>query len=306
MKKILLFTIIIILIPIIIIGIDNNEEIVNIIKYGIYTNKVIAVKNTTNNEIIKVPIEEYVIGVVAGEMPISFNDEALKAQAVASRTYALKKKETSKKDYDVTNDTNYQVYLTDDQMKEKWKGNYEKNINKVKNAVLKTKGEVILYNNNLIDAMFFSTSNGYTENSIDVFTSNLPYLVSVDSLWDKTESPVFSSTNSVSEKEFLFNLGLQDNYINITDIKRTKTGRLISLKVNGKTFDSMTIRKIFNLKSTSFTINISNDIVTFNVSGYGHGVGMSQYGANGMAKEGYSYKEILKHYYQGSEIKKIN
>lgn len=307
MKKILLFTLLIILIPLFIIGLNNSTLIINKIKYGIYNNKVIRVKKSSDGQIINVPIEEYVIGVVAGEMPASFNDEALKAQAVASRTYALNRASSSKNDYDVTDSTQNQVYINYDDMKEKWKGNYETNLLKIKNAVLSTKGEVVLYNNNLIDAMFFSTSNGYTENSQDVFSSSKPYLVSVSSLWDKTESPVFNSTNEVSKSEFLFNLGLENkNNIVIENIKKTNTGRVISLTINGKNFNSNKIKNAFNLKSTSFDINVLEDKVIFSVTGYGHGVGMSQYGANGMAKEGYNYKDILNHYYKNCEIKKVN
>lgn len=307
MKKILLFTLLIILIPLFIIGLNNPYNIINKIKYGSYNNKVIRVKKNSNGEIINIPIEEYVIGVVAGEMPASFNEEALKAQAVASRTYALNHAELSKNDYDVTDGTQNQVYIDYDKMKEKWQDNYDEYLNKIKNAVLSTKGEVILYNNNLIDALFFSTSNGYTENSGDVFSTSKPYLVSVSSSWDEAESPVFNSTSEVTKKEFLFNLGLENNNdIVISEIKKTNTGRMISLTINGKNFNSNEIKNIFNLKSTSFDINILSDKVIFNVSGYGHGVGMSQYGANGMAKEGYNYQDILKHYYKNCEIKKIN
>ena len=192
-------------------------------------------------------------------------------------------------------------------MKEKWQNNYDMYVSKVKEAVAQTKGEVVLYNNNLIDAMFFSTSNGYTENSEDVFSSNMPYLVSVDSSWDKEESPVFSSTKEVSKSEFLFNLGLDTkDSINIESIEKTNTGRVKTIVINGKKFESSKIRSAFDLKSTSFTINVNNDKVVFNVNGYGHGVGMSQYGANGMAKAGYKYNDILTHYYKNCDIKKIN
>ena len=210
-------------------------------------------------------------------------------------------------EYDVEDGTNSQVYIDVNKMKEKWQNNYEKNYKKIKEAVLATKGEVILYDNNLIDAMFFFTSNGYTESSVDVFSSDLPYLISVESSWDKDESPVFSSTHEVSKKEFLFNLGLDINSaLNITDIKRTSTGRVKTINVNGTTYKGTKIRSAFNLKSTSFIIKQLEDKIIFEVTGYGHGVGMSQYGANGMAKEGYTYDEILKHYYKNSEIKKIN
>lgn len=307
MKKILLLTLTIILIPLFIIGLTNRNEILNKIKYGFYSNSTIKVKKSKTNEIESVPIEEYVIGVVAGEVPASFDLEALKAQAVASRTYALEHKQRSKTNYDVMDNTQNQVYINYEDMKNKWKNNYDENLNKITNAVNSTKGEVLLYDNNLIDAMFFSTSNGYTENSENVFSSKKPYLVSVPSPWDKQESPVFKTTSLISKKEFLFNLGLPDsNEINISDVKTTNTKRVISLNINGKKFKGSEIKSIFKLRSTSFSIEIQEDKVNFIVNGFGHGVGMSQYGANGMAKEGYDYKDILKHYYKNCEIKKIN
>lgn len=307
MKKILLLTLTIILIPLFIIGLTNRNEILNKIKYGFYSNSTIKVKKSKTNEIESVPIEEYVIGVVAGEVPASFDLEALKAQAVASRTYALEHKQRSKTNYDVMDNTQNQVYINYEDMKNKWKNNYDENLNKITNAVNSTKGEVLLYDNNLIDAMFFSTSNGYTENSENVFSSKKPYLVSVPSPWDKQESPVFKTTSLISKKEFLFNLGLPDsNEINISDVKTTNTKRVISLNINGEKFKGSEIKSIFKLRSTSFSIEIQEDKVNFIVNGFGHGVGMSQYGANGMAKEGYDYKDILKHYYKNCEIKKIN
>ena len=306
MKKIIFITIIVILVPTIIVGFNHKEEILYKIKYGSINNVVIKVKKTKTKEIEDVPLEKYVLGVVAGEMPVTFNIEALKAQAVASRTYALKKKEL-KNDYDVEDGTNNQVYITKEDMIRKWNTNYNINYNIIKKAVEETKGEVILYENNLIDAMFFSTSNGYTENSEDVFSSEKPYLVSVESSWDKEESPVFNSTAEVSKQEFLFNLGLPDNdVVQISDIIYTKGNRVKTLKINGKIFEGKEIRKIFNLKSSCFTIKEENDKITFNVIGYGHGVGMSQYGANAMAKKGYKYKDILKYYYKNCEIKKLN
>ena len=307
LKKILLFTLAIILIPLLIIGLTNTSNILYKIKYGSINNKVIKVKRNDSQVVESVPLEKYVIGVVAGEMPASFNIEALKAQAVASRTYALNKAQNNKNDYDVDDGTSSQVYIDETEMKEKWQANYEENLNKIKQAVADTKGEVILYNNNIIDAMFFSTSNGYTENSSDVFQNSLPYLKSVESKWDEAESPVFSSTKEVSKDEFLFNLNLSssDN-ISIDNITKTNTGRVKTVTINGKTFESSKIRSAFNLRSTSFNIQVEEDKVIFNVNGYGHGVGMSQYGANGMAKEGYNYKDILNHYYQNCEIKKIS
>ena len=307
MKKIFLFTIIVVFIPVLIIGVEDTNKILNKIKYGIYSNKVVKVKDSKSGEITKVPLEEYVIGVVAGEMPASFNKEALKAQAVASRTYVLKRMNNNKNDYDVLNNTQNQVYLNEKEMKEKWKESYNENLDIVTDAVKSTKGEVLLYENNIIDALFFSTSNGYTEDSNDVFSGDLPYLKSVESNWDKTESPVFYSTKEISKEEFLFNLGLDKNSsIDIKNINKTKTGRVIDMEINGNKIKSSRIRDAFGLRSTSFLTKILEDKIVFSVTGYGHGVGMSQYGANGMAKEGYKYEEILKYYYKNCEIKKIN
>lgn len=306
MKKILLLSLIIVFIPSFIIIYNNKDTIIRKIKFKSYSNLEIRIKKEEDGSIISVPIEEYVIGVVAGEMPANFNDDALKAQAVASRTYALNKK-NNKKDFDVTDNTNYQVYLDNNKMMKKWQNNYDAYYKKIKKIVKSTEGEVILYNNNLIDALFFSTSNGYTEDNKDVFQNELPYLKSVKSSWDETESPVFKTENIFSKEEFLTNLGLDNSdSIEINNINKSKTGRVNEITINEKKFTGRKIRSIFGLKSTSFEIHIKNNQVTFNVLGFGHGVGMSQYGANGMAKDGYNYKEILKYYYKDCEIKRIN
>lgn len=308
MKKFLIFTLIIVLIPFLIVGLENYQEIKLKIKYGIVDNKVIRVKRVNKNRIDSVLLEDYVMGVVSGEMPISFNEEALKAQAVTARTYALKKASNSKNDYDVLDTTANQVYLDDQDLINKWSDSYDKNKQKIKNVITATKGEVILYNNELIDALYFSTSNGYTENSENVFSSEKPYLKSVDSKWDEVESPVFKTNVEVSKSTFFFNLGLEfSDKVVITNVSKTNTGRIKELYINGSKFSSNAVVKAFNLKSSSFdiTVNESNNVV-FSVSGFGHGVGMSQYGANGMAKQGSDYKKILNHYYQNIEIKKIH
>ena len=304
MKKIFLFTILVIFIPFILI--INKELPISLKnKYGIKSNKIIRVKRVNKNKIEEVPLEEYVIGVVSGEMPASFSIEALKAQAVASRSYVLTKTVNNKKDYDVVDTTSNQVYLDDEDKKEKWKTSYDANLKKVTEAVKSTTGEVLIYNNEIVDAMFFSTSNGYTEDSVDVFNSNVPYLKSVSSKWDEIESPAFLSEVSVTKTEFLHNLGIKEDYINIGNINKTNTGRVKTIKINNKNYDASEIRKAFNLKSTSFNIEVNNDKVKFSVKGFGHGVGMSQSGANGMAKESYKYKEILDHYYTNCKLKKL-
>ena len=302
MKKIIILFILMVFIPVM-VAMNINIPTIYKYKYGIKSNKIIKVKRLSKNRIDEVPLEDYVIGVVAGEMPASFNNEALKAQAVVSRTYVLNKiTKNNNKDYDVLDNSSNQVYIDEDDMKEKWKSDYERYKEKIKNAVTITTGQVILYKNEIIDAMFFSTSNGYTENSEDVFSNKKPYLVSVKSNWDEEISPAFSSMNTVSKTDFINALNIKENYIELGEVVKTKTGRIKTIVINEKKYDSNTIRNTFGLKSTSFEIKINDDNVIFNVKGYGHGVGMSQYGANGMAKNGSSYVDILKHYYKGVTI----
>ena len=258
-------------------------------------------------EIDYVPLEEYVLGVLAGEMPISFEKEALKAQAVAARSYVLKRMEyNAEKDYDVIDTVQNQVYLDIEYLKKAWKDNYVKNINKLREVIKETEGEYVMYEGKIADTLFFSTSNGYTENSEDVFSRAIPYLVSVSSSWDEIESPVFNDKKTFTITEFckILNI-LCENSVEINITKRTKTGRVQELTINGKTFQSSTLYTALKIRSTHFTIEQSNGNITFYTKGYGHGVGMSQYGALGMAKEGYNYKEILMHYYTGTTIEKI-
>ena len=266
----------------------------------------IRVKRSDGN-IEEVPFEKYIIGVLAGEMPISFELEALKAQAVASRSYVMKKMAYNKKnDYDVVDTQDNQVYLDDDYLKEAWKENYTQNINKLKKAVLETKGEYLEYNNEVVEAFFFSTSSGKTENSEEVFALEVPYLKSVDSSWDEKTSPIFNSNNYFTLTEFCNKLSVNcSNKLNVDILTTTSTGRIKKIKINNKTYTGDKIRELLSLRSTFFSISQNGTNITVTTKGYGHGVGMSQYGALGMAKEGYSYDEILKHYYQGVEIKKI-
>ncbi len=256
--------------------------------------------------IIKVPFEDYIVGVLAGEMPVSFELEALKAQAVAARSYVMKKMQTNiDKEYDVVDTVMNQVYLDDEHLQEVWKEDYTNNINKIKQAVLETFNEYLEYDGEIVDAMFFSTSVGATENSEEVFTSEVPYLRSVVSTWDSI-SPVYEVNYTFELEDFYNKLNL--NYsesLNIELLETTSTGRVKKLKINGVTLEGNTVVSNLKLKSNHFTIKLEGDKVYITTKGYGHGVGMSQYGAQAMALEGYKYDEILKYYYQGVEIKKI-
>ena len=301
MKKILLLTCLIILIPFLVVNIFIKDEEIKFI----YTNNM-KVRVKQEDKIVNVPFEDYIVGVLAGEMPISFELEALKAQAVAARSYVLKKMEYNlEKEYDVVDTVMNQVYLSDDYLKEAWQENYTDNINKIKQAVLETSGEYLVYDDEVIDAMFFSTSVGFTENSEEVFTSKLPYLRSVSSTWDSI-SPVYEVNYEFSLDEFYQKLDLkyQDN-IEIIKVKTTSTGRIKEIKINGVLFQGSEVVDALKLKSNHFTIKQAGNDVYITTKGYGHGVGMSQYGAQAMALKGYNYQDILKYYYQGVELKKI-
>ena len=304
LKKIFFLFLIMLLIPYIIVHIFIREDE---ILFHFKENNTIRIKREKTGEIVVVPFEEYIVGVLAGEMPINFQMEALKAQAVAARSYALKKIEANRTaEYDIVDSTVNQVYLDEEYLKNAWKNTYVEKINKLRKAVLETQGEVLIYDNKIIEAFFFSTSVGATENSEDIFSKPVDYLRSVASLWDKDVSPVYTEKKTFSLKNFYQKLGLSyQESLNVETLEATSTGRTKKVKINGKTFTGSEVASLLNLRSAFFTIKKSENTVEIQTKGYGHGVGMSQYGAEGMARNGYSYDEILKYYYTGVEIKKI-
>ena len=306
MKKLFIYTLIVIIIPFIIVmifDIDKNKEI----SLNYVSNTIIRVKRMSSGDIDYLPLEEYIVGVLAGEMPIYFEKEAFKAQAVAARSYALKRIEYNiNEEYDVVDSIMNQVYLDNEYLKKVWKDKYIDNINKLREVVNDTENEYLEYNGEVVDALFFSTSNGYTEDSSVVFNLNLPYLVSVKSSWDEKTSSAFRSSKIFSLKDFYDKLNLKYNdKLDVKILKRSATNRVISLSINDVQFNSRDLYNKLELKSTDFSIKQDDNKVIIDMIGYGHGVGMSQYGAEGMAEEGYSYSEILKYYYTGTNIKKL-
>lgn len=306
MKNIIIFIVLVVFIPFFIVILFNNYNIKEI-QLNYVNNTTIRVKRVDSNKIDVVPLESYIVGVLAGEMPIYFEKEALKAQAVASRSYALKRIEYNKdNDYDVVDSVLNQVYLDDNYLKKVWGNDYIKNINKLRTAVNETLDEYLEYDGDVVDALFFSTSNGYTEDSSLVFNLDLPYLKSVESSWDKDTSAVFNSTTSISLQEFYDKLDLDYNKnLKIEIVERSKSNRIIKLKINNIEINARDMYNKLGLRSTDFDIKQEGSNVIINTKGYGHGVGLSQYGAQGMAKEGYSYDKILLHYYTDVKIKKI-
>lgn len=304
MKKIILFTLLLIVIPYFLVILFLNEKE---IEFDYNESLIVRVKREKTNTIDYIYLEDYITGVLAGELPITFSEEAFKAQAVAARSYVLKKIAYNKNnDYDVVDTVSDQVYLDIDYLKSVWKNKYIEKINKIKKVVLETNGEYLTYNGDIIDAFFFSTSVGYTENSEDVFSNKVPYLRSVKSEWDKETSPVFKDSINLNIYEFYLKLGLPyKEKIDIQIIDTTSTGRIKNIKINGVIFDGVTVRTKLNLRSNYFNIVQNDEEVTITTKGYGHGVGLSQYGAEAMSKLGFTYDEILKYYYQGVVLEKL-
>lgn len=293
-KPLLIITII--LIPITIISFFKKET--NFILEEFPHKESIYIPVKIDNKINNIELEEYIIGVVAGEMPALFELEALKAQAIASRTYVINH---LKRNPSITNTISDQVYITKDQMKEKWQDKYDIYYDKISNAVSSTKDLIITYQQEPIKAYYYAMSNGYTESSLNVFNEHNDYLQSIPSPFDQDNE----KTITISKEEFCKNLNITCNEITITDIIKDNSNRINKITINNKTFCGIEIRKLLSLRSTDFSIKEQPNYIEITTKGYGHGVGMSQYGANKMASLGYTYEEILKYYYQNIEITSI-
>lgn len=299
-NRILLIIVVILSGVLVIVSSSTNTTFFNTI-----ASESINVKDTKNNSVETKELEEYIIGVVAAEMPASFDMEALKAQAVASRTYAMYKKSTSSSDYDIVTDVSNQGYIDTSEMKDKWQGDFDKYYNKIKEAVNSTKGEIMMYNDEIVEAYYFAMSNGYTEDVSLVFSESLDYLQSVESSYDNNTLKNFEVTTTLSKTEICNKLNISCNKFVINNIERSNTNRVNNITINGTTFKGTIFRSKLGLRSTDFDININGSNVSITTRGYGHGVGMSQYGANGMANAGKTYEEILKYYYKNVKITSI-
>lgn len=288
-------------------------------KNKIDTPDTIKVWMTESGTVKEVDFEDYIACVVASEMPSDFEYEALKAQSVAARTYAMakilkydEKKPESHQETPVCDTTHCQAYKTKDRLIEIHEKGWEKTgFDKVKKACRETEGEMLYYGGELVmQPLFFSSSGGKTENSQDVFVGAYPYLVSVSSPYEQ------EATHANEKKEFTFEhieQALSSGYpdrptgkitaesINI--LSRTAGGRVAQMQVGQATFKGTEIRKALGLSSALFSIEVeAENKVIFTSDGSGHGVGLSQYGAVGMAQKGSDYKEILTHYYTGTKV----
>ena len=254
-----------------------------------------------------VALEEYVKGVVAGEMPVGFHQEALKAQAIAARTYVLKTTNNGKDP--IARDVSAQVYKTPEDRKKRWGKEFKKNEKKISVAVAATTGDILLFGDELITAMFFSTSNGQTETAENFSGSNVPYLQSVDSPGEADVAPAYKQQKDIPLQKWneVFGGEWDAETFKSLQLVRNTTGRVKKMTVADFEADGREIRELLELRSTDFDIafDVTNAIVQVTTLGYGHGVGMSQYGAEAFAQEGWTAGEIVQHYYTGTEIKNL-
>lgn len=270
----------------------------------------------TREEAIKVMyLEEYLLGVVAGEMPLSFPLEALKAQAVAARTYtayhALHGGCSAHVDADVcTSSACCQAYSDDARLRERWGKSYDDNMAVIKRAVGETAGEVLLYDGAPIEALYHSASGGGTENVEDVYKNPLPYLRAVESSAEAGTGRIMGEKSftaaefvSLANKKFP-EAGLKADRLSeqLKILETTQSGRVKTMRLGSITLSGRQMRGLLSLDSSLFTFEISGGGIVFHTRGYGHGVGMSQTGANVMALGGRSYREILLYYYTDVEI----
>ncbi len=260
-------------------------------------------------------LERYLTGVVRGEMPASFEMEALRAQAAAERSYVYYQLAAGRKDAHpdadfCTDHTCCSAYLSETAAREKWGGDFAPWNTRVEQAVSDTDGQVVLYNGRPILAVFHSSSAGRTAAAGDVWSGDLPYLVSVDSPEGEETVPNYYSTVTFTAAEAKEKLlaaypelklsGTPDRWFGAA--AENGSGRVETVAVGGTDIEGTELRRIFGLRSACFTVAADSESVTFRVTGYGHGVGMSQYGANQLAREGKTWQEILEWYYTGATV----
>lgn len=291
----------------------NNAQIDNT-PYDYKNYNTIKLLHFKNNTIEEIALDEYLYGVVSAEMPVDFDIEALKAQAIVARTYTIYKIQQNQSkhgDAHICDDSACcQAWINKEDRFARWdEDKREENWNKIVLAVSQTKGKIITYDGKPINAFFHSNSGGSTEAPVNVWGgSGYPYLQTVETSGEDGYSQ-YSSELEISKEDFIskikekysdFNIDF-NNQECIKIIEFTSGGRIKTIKIGNHNFSGVEVRTIFGLRSANFSIEI-NDNIKFNVTGYGHGVGMSQTGADSLAKQGYGCEDIIKHFYTGVEI----
>lgn len=282
----------------------------------------VEVWEDVGGRLVRMPLEDYVKGVVAAEMPASLHPEALKAQAVAARTYAVRRMRVfggsgcpARTGADVCTDPRVgQAYADRQELERRWGPvAYFYHWRKIESAVEATRGLILTYDGRPIDAVYHSTSGGVTEDAAAVWGRPVPYLVSVPSPYEE-RSPRLQQTVRLTPEELARRLGLDPGQVTaaarggkLLEVRAASpTGRVRRLVVAGTEFEGEEVRSRLGLNSTLFRWELGDDgSVVFHVRGYGHGVGMSQYGADGMARRGADFRAVLLHYYPGTELRPL-
>ena len=249
----------------------------------------------------EIALNEYLVGVLAGEMPASFHEEALKAQAIAARTYALKKTEYGKKEIQAT--TAHQVFQSEEKRKEKWQAVFSTYENKIEQAIEATGDQVLTYDGELITAMFHASSSKQTESAKNYSGHDIPYLQAVSSIEEPLSETVNFTFTQLNEK---LKQQLSATAYGNMSLARNNTNRIEQVTVGKVVWSGREFRELLQLKSTDFTVKWSAKGLEITTRGYGHGVGMSQHGANAMAKNGTTVEAILNNYYPGAQIEEAN
>ena len=270
------------------------------------------VKVKTDSGINEIELKEYLFGVVAAEMPALYHNEALKAQSVAAHTYLLyRKSENKQKDYDITDDfATAQEFITREQAKEKWGEKWEEYSAKIDSAVNETINEIITFGGKPILSVYTAISAGKTESSENVWGKAYDYLVPVESLGDMLCSDYLSSASFTVEQineKLLTPNGITAEYTSwFCEPQLSDSGTVKSMKFGDASLSGETIRNSLELRSASFEVSFSDNVFYFSVRGFGHLCGMSQYGANYMAMQGSTHKEILEWYYKGCTVENFS
>lgn len=298
----------------------NNDNIVKNSKITFPSNGKVKLYHKKDGVVEELDLEDYIMGVVSSEVPADFEEEALKAQAVAARTFYMNRrnqpcKDAQSKGAEVCDTTNCQVYMSKSERMKSWGSSQaQNNWNKIEKAVQETKGQVLTYDGKVLEyPQFFATSSGKTENAKDVFSVDVPYLKSEESKGEEI-APKYKTSLKISIDDFVnkintkypkANVAKNDLAARVKVKSHTEAGGVKEIQIGDEVIKGTEFRELFGLNSTNFNLDFGTSVVIANCTGYGHDVGMSQWGANVMAKNGAKYDEILKHYYSGVEISEI-
>ena len=297
----------------------NNDNEISIKKVDNSKDKFANIKllHSKTGVVENININEYLCNVVSAEMPANFDKEALKAQAVVARTYTIYKVLNKKhENADICDDSSCcQAWISKEDRFNKWEENSrESNWEKICDSVYSTSGKIITYDNKPINAFFHSNSGGITELPVNVWGgTNYPYLQSVETSGEDGYKQYLSEINltydellnKLKEKYPDIEIDLNDNE-SIKILEYTESKRVKTIKLGNHNLSGVEARTIFGLKSTKFEVEKNDNNIKFKVIGNGHGVGMSQTGADAMAKSGASFEDIIKHFYKDVEIKDVN